>query len=207
MTKMPTTDTSLQSSIVERIDHLHEAVGWKRLTSAAVAERCKKVIAALRAALGEKLVAVALYGSWARGDADEGSDVDLLVIADDLPDHPIQRVRFLKRMAGSEAAGVQFYARTRKGFESYFGVMYLEFGLDAQVLYDPTGYLAAKLAHIRDIINEAGLYRVQKGRDLFWRWKNPPPACKWKLSWEGYDDGSGRTSLSPASGGRVPQRG
>lgn len=42
------------------------------------------MVAALRAALGEKLIAVALYGSWARGDAGRGSDVDLLVIARDL---------------------------------------------------------------------------------------------------------------------------
>ncbi|MCS6858820.1 MAG: hypothetical protein NZT92_00705 [Abditibacteriales bacterium] len=52
MAKMPTTDTSAQSSVAEIIDHLREAVGWKRLTPAEVTARCEKIIAALRAALG-----------------------------------------------------------------------------------------------------------------------------------------------------------
>ena len=188
----------------ELIDRPRESLGWKQPTPTEVEKRCEKIVAALQTALKERLIAVALYGSWARGDAHEDSDVDLLLIADDLPDHPIQRVRFLKKAGGEQASGVQFYARTREGFESYFGVMYLEFGLDARVLYDPMGYLAEKLDRIRDIINEAGLYRVQKGRELFWHWKSPPPPGKWRLSWEGYDDGSGRTSLSVAGGARIP---
>ncbi len=36
--------------------------------------------------LGDKLYAVKLYGSYARGDYDEDSDIDVMVIADISPD-------------------------------------------------------------------------------------------------------------------------
>ena len=44
----------------------------------------RPVLAELRAALqrlyGERLKRVILYGSWARGEADAGSDVDVMVV-------------------------------------------------------------------------------------------------------------------------------
>jgi len=39
-----------------------------------------------RRILGDKLYAVKLYGSYARGDYDEESDIDVMIIADILPD-------------------------------------------------------------------------------------------------------------------------
>lgn len=38
----------------------------------------------LRQRFGERLCEVVLFGSYARGDADEDSDVDVLVVVDDL---------------------------------------------------------------------------------------------------------------------------
>jgi predicted nucleotidyltransferase len=42
--------------------------------------------AALEARYGKRLREVVLFGSWARGEADEESDVDVLVVIDDLTD-------------------------------------------------------------------------------------------------------------------------
>ena len=40
------------------------------------------VVEKAKAILGEKLSAVILYGSYARGDYDEESDIDIMIIAD-----------------------------------------------------------------------------------------------------------------------------
>jgi predicted nucleotidyltransferase len=55
------------------------------------------LFAALRAAAievyGERLVSLAVFGSWARGTPTTESDLDLLVVAHDLPPSRMKRVR------------------------------------------------------------------------------------------------------------------
>jgi hypothetical protein len=47
----------------------------------------KDAKARLRAAFGERLVSVKLFGSYARGEATERSDVDVLVVLDEVHGH------------------------------------------------------------------------------------------------------------------------
>lgn len=49
-----------------------------------IAEALERLCVALRARFGQRLREVVLFGSRARGDASEDSDVDVLVVADDL---------------------------------------------------------------------------------------------------------------------------
>jgi predicted nucleotidyltransferase len=46
----------------------------------------EKVCAAAKEVLGDKLEKVILFGSYARGDYDEESDVDIMVLADIAPE-------------------------------------------------------------------------------------------------------------------------
>lgn len=57
-------------------------------------EVARAVAADLRALYGERLVDVILYGSRARGDADEESDLDLMVVLED----PVERWKERRRM-------------------------------------------------------------------------------------------------------------
>jgi predicted nucleotidyltransferase len=47
----------------------------------------------LRALYGPRLRDVILFGSYARGDAEEGSDVDLMVVLDDFADERTEEER------------------------------------------------------------------------------------------------------------------
>ena len=51
-------------------------------------------------------VTVVLYGSYARGDFNEWSDIDVLIIAEQLPENPIERLSLIEdcmaRVAGVE---------------------------------------------------------------------------------------------------------
>jgi len=52
----------------------------------------------LEALYGERLRDVILYGSYARGEADDGSDIDVLVVLDDFGDRRAERKR-IERIA------------------------------------------------------------------------------------------------------------
>lgn len=58
---------------------------------------------------------VILFGSYARGDADEGSDLDLLVIEDEVPDKAAEYVR-LHRAIGPMGVGVDVVVFSRDEF-------------------------------------------------------------------------------------------
>ncbi len=68
--------------------------------------RLSDVVAALRQGLGDDLVAVALFGSRARGEAVEGSDWDIFVLAHHLPSGILERYRRLKRLLPDQWRGV-----------------------------------------------------------------------------------------------------
>jgi len=51
-------------------------------TAEALNEITSKVVQAARDSLGDKLHKVILYGSYARGDYDDESDIDIMVLAD-----------------------------------------------------------------------------------------------------------------------------
>jgi|SRR5579875_335716 len=144
----------------------------------------RQVVEALRAGLGERLVAVVLFGSRARGDHRPTSDWDLLVITHQLPDDPLDRLRALKRLLPAGCRGtVALVARTPAEFEDHVPSLYLDIALDGQILYDPTGYAAQRLAQLRRLIEQAGLYRERTPAGDVWRWQAPPRG-PWVMSWE-----------------------
>ena len=144
-----------------------------------------EIVQALRQGLSEDLVAVALYGSRARGESGPESDWDLLVIARDLPEKPLQRHFRLKTMLPEAWRGqVSILAKTPAEFEARLPDLYLDIALDGVVLYDTDGYIARRLAYLRDLMARRGLRRERLGRDMAWRWREPPGSA-WSLEWEG----------------------
>ncbi|MBI1802286.1 MAG: nucleotidyltransferase domain-containing protein [Chloroflexi bacterium] len=142
-----------------------------------------EVITALRAALTDRLVAVVLFGSRARNDASAESDWDMLVIAESLPAKAFERHLYLKRILPPDCRGaVSMLARTPVEFEAAVPSLYLDIALDGQILYDPRGYAAERLAALRRLIEHAGLYRERTADGDLWRWQ-VEPAQPWSLSW------------------------
>ncbi|TAK34941.1 MAG: nucleotidyltransferase domain-containing protein [Chloroflexota bacterium] len=143
-----------------------------------------QAVEALRAGLGDRLVAVVLFGSRARGDAHEWSDWDLLVIAEGLPENPFERSRFLARMLPLRCRGeVSIIARTPQEFESAVQSLYLDIALDGWVLYDPHQYAAKRLAMLQRLIERLGLYRERTEDGDVWQWREEPSG-PWELEWE-----------------------
>ena len=149
-----------------------------------IARQMAAVLAALKQGLGDNLVAIVLFGSRARGEADEASDWDLLLIARNLPRKPFQRHLHLKRMLPADWRGrVAMLAKTPEEFESYLTSLFLDIALDGIILHDSEGYMADRLARLRRLIQEQGLQRIRANGDLIWRWRRFP-GFDWSLDWE-----------------------
>jgi predicted nucleotidyltransferase len=140
------------------------------------------VVSKLREGLGEDRVAVVLFGSRARGEAHEGSDWDVLVIARRLLGRTLERAIWLKRMLPPEYRGeVSLLAKTPEEFMSNLPDLYLDIALDGIVLYDTDEYMAKRLRFLKALIQRRGLRREREGGDLIWR---QPTASNWSLEWE-----------------------
>ncbi|MDR7523124.1 MAG: nucleotidyltransferase domain-containing protein [Armatimonadota bacterium] len=131
-------------------------------------------VQALCTALGDRLVAVALFGSRARDEARTQSDWDLLVVVRGLPESPLERLISLKQLLPPGCEAVSFLARTPEEFEDHVPSLYLDIALDGKILYDPRGYLAERLSRLRRLIEDLGLYRESTEEGYEWRWRKQP---------------------------------
>jgi predicted nucleotidyltransferase len=78
----------------ERIRRREEAIAEARAFADAVAARFDDAI-------------VVLFGSYARGDFHDGSDLDVVVVSDELPDSPVERERVLYELS---PGGIDIFA-------------------------------------------------------------------------------------------------
>lgn len=144
----------------------------------------KEVGRALQRQLRDRLVALVLFGSRARGEAQEDSDWDLLVIAHHLPERPVERYQRMKQiLPESWRARVSILARTPEDFESAVSSLWLDIALDGILLHDPQDYAGRRLSGLRRLIEQRGLLREQVGHEFIWRWKHFP-GYDWSLDWK-----------------------
>jgi predicted nucleotidyltransferase len=142
----------------------------------ALAERYARL---LREALGERLVSVVLFGSVGRGEATPNSDIDLLIVADDLPRGQFARKRLLEKadrafdaaLVEAEEQGIDTrLARiVRTPAEAGKTIpLYLDMTEDAVLLYDRGGFFTAVLEGVRASLRRLGSRRVRQGNLWYW---------------------------------------
>ncbi len=142
------------------------------------------VVDALKGGLGEQLVALVLFGSRARGDANEESDWDLFLIARDLPEGTLKRHFYLKAMLHDAWRGrVSVLAKTPAEFEARLPALYLDIALDGVVLYDTDKYMTERLNALRALLEQRGLHRERTQREMLWHWEEFP-GLSWSLEWD-----------------------
>lgn len=151
----------------------------------------QKLVDSLSQYFGENLIAVLFFGSRARGEAKATSDYDIFLVAKELPKRPLERQSFLRKaVAFKFDKRISIHAKTQDEFERGFPPLYLDLGVDGQILFDTNDYMKTKLKRIQEIIKEAGLFRVKRHGYHAWEWKKQP-GPRWSVTWSGFHDGSG----------------
>ena len=134
----------------------------------------------------DDLIALAVFGSVARGKGGEESDLDVFCIIDNLPTDVYERKKLLSRVIARQVQRkFSVIAKTPSEFLNHFSSLYLDLGLDAKVIYDRDDFLKSKLGRVREILKEAGLKREQEGGNFLWTWEKSPKTG-WEIDWEGY---------------------
>ena len=131
------------------------------------------------ASLGPRLVSIVLFGSVARGDATESSDVDLLVVAEGFPARlSARRQELLKLYAPVREARqlpfIEWNLVTKTPDEArVHSPLYLDMVEDGRLLFDRDGFFAGVLERMRARMRELGSQRVFLP-DGSWYWDLQP---------------------------------
>jgi hypothetical protein len=138
---------------------------------------------AARTAYGERLVALAIFGSWARNAATPASDLDLLVVAEPLPPSRMKRVREFRTVVDAtqavrswvwskEGAVIELSPVFKTPAELAAGSpLYLDMTLWRVILADRGRMLESYLAGLRERMKALGSRRVPFKGGSFWDYK------------------------------------
>jgi len=140
----------------------------------------RRLLAEIRSFYGERLVSVILFGSVAREAQSFDSDLDLLVIAEGLPQGRMKRIRefgsvenkvepFLKTLQQKEGINTYISAIIKSPEEAEKGSpLFLDMVEDAKMLLDRDGFFGAVLERLRKRLKELGSKRIWQGNAWYW---------------------------------------
>lgn len=110
---------------------------------------------------------IVLFGSVARGDATEKSDIDLLIVLEDAESIDRDKYkRWDKVVSFNRPYSPQFVHLPRAS--EPIGSIWLETSIDGEVLYDPSGTLEKTFRNIRLKIAEGLYQRKESHGHAYW---------------------------------------
>lgn len=158
------------------------SLGWRaRVRQRVYLPMLEFVLARLWEGFGERLRTVLLFGSVARGEARDESDIDLLVVADGMRPRYGDRVReVLDMLEGWE--GVKRSLGERFGVHPNLDLLlldvmevdishpfYFDIVQEGVLLFDKAGFMAERLERLRAWMERVGAQRVQlPGGKWYW---------------------------------------
>ena len=138
---------------------------------------CDKHLDFLKMELGDNLVSIVLYGSVARGRPRDDSDIDLLIVCEDLPEGRFERSRIfidiedrVRKVLGINPMDFPYIStvlKTRKE-AAYHSPLYLDMVEDAKILFDKGGFIQKVFSDIKKRLEELGAKRIWIGDKWYW---------------------------------------
>lgn len=153
----------------------------------AYAQSAQGAVAKAKEFCGAKLRGVIVFGSVGRGTPHDGSDIDMLLVIDDLPSGRSGRAqicaeveRAWQRGAGRGAPELSLLARTPGELQSGFPLL-LEILADGQILFDADDAVAQILDGWRRRVAAAKARRVYRGAAWHWDLKGDAAPGEWQI--------------------------
>ena len=139
---------------------------------------------------GERLVTFALFGSYARNALRPDSDLDLLIIANGLPDGRMKRSAEFLELEKNPAA--EMAALARQNLHPYLSpifktpeeagrgsLLFLDMTEEVEIFFDRDGFFHKILEALKRRLKELGSRRIWKGG--MWYWVLKPDAKPGKV--------------------------
>lgn len=137
------------------------------------------VLASCHRHYGPRLRAVAVFGSVGRGTPRHDSDIDLLIVADGLPDGRLTRADDFRQIEA--AVTPRLRELKMAGFDASLSPVFktpseidlgspllLDMTEDARILHDRDGYLARVLDRLTRKLAALGARRIWRGNAWIW---------------------------------------
>lgn len=140
----------------------------------------KKVIDGTMRFFGEDLVSIVLYGSLARGEIKKDSDIDLLIVSENLPKERLKRQDiFMKMERGVDEEIKRIYEKwgiypyispilKTKEEANILSPLYLDMVTDARILYDKDDFFKKVLAKLRLELELLNAKKIKVGKKWYW---------------------------------------
>jgi hypothetical protein len=153
---------------------------------------CRLIVDGLRRAFGSRLKTIVVFGSQARGEAGQGSDVDVFIVVDGLARDPVARQReargWMIDCVADLPGPLGLVCRTPREFESDLTPLFLDVCVDGICLYGDV-YFEPYRRRALSALQASGLRRRRIGNAWHWLFPGAPPRY-WQLSWDGYRERS-----------------
>jgi len=142
-------------------------------------EMLAKLLEACRNHYGDRLVSLLAFGSVGRKTPRPDSDIDLLIVAEDLPKGRLPRVQEFDRIEAdlSQALEQAAQAGVRMELSPVFktpdevergSLLFLDMIYDRNILYDRDNFMQNALSRFESRLKELGANRIWSGNAWYW---------------------------------------
>jgi len=152
--------------------------------SAAYSNIVEKLLDECKIFYGERMVSFCLYGSVARGTINNSSDIDFLIVAEDLPDRRLNRIDEFEKVknkiqqlikdAWKNEVYIELSPIIKTPAEVRIGsLLFLDMLEDGKILFDRDNFLQNYFDEFRAHLKKLGAHRVVRGETWHWILKEP----------------------------------